>query len=154
ETSARDASLHVRVSRRLSPSFILEAEFDAAPGFTMILGPSGAGKTTLLNCIAGLNRPDDGRVAIGSSVWFDSSAQIDVPVSRRRVGYLFQTLALFPHLTIAQNVQYGIARMRLQERNQRTTMLLESFRITHLARRKPAEISGGERQRAALARSL
>ncbi len=118
------------------------------------MGPSGGGKTTLLNCIAGLVRPGRGRIAIGGTVLFDSESRIDVPVQKRRIGYVFQNLALFPHLTVAQNVQYGIMRIPSAERRARMMALLESFRIPHLADRKPGQISGGERQRAALARSL
>jgi molybdate transport system ATP-binding protein len=151
---AADSHLSVRIACRLSNSFALEAGFEAAAGFTMILGPSGGGKTTLLNCIAGFARPDTGRIALGSRVLFDSDARIDMPVAERRLGYVFQNLALFPHLTIAQNVQYGIARLPAAEQHARMTAMLESFRIAHLLARKPGEISGGERQRAALARSL
>ena len=147
------AHLSVDIGRRLT-DFTLEAAFEAPPGFTMLLGPSGGGKTTLLNCIAGLVRPGRGRIALGGAVLFNSASRIDVPVQNRRVGYVFQNLALFPHLTVAQNVQYGIMRIPSGERRQRMMALLESFRIPHLAERKPGQISGGERQRAALARSL
>jgi molybdate transport system ATP-binding protein len=147
------APLSVDIARRLT-DFTLEAAFEAPPGFTMLLGPSGGGKTTVLNCIAGLMRPDRGRIALGAQVLFDSESRTEVPVQNRRVGYVFQNLALFPHLTVAQNVQYGIMRQPASERRARMMTLLESFRIPHLADRKPGEISGGERQRAALARSL
>ncbi|MGD0073229.1 MAG: molybdenum ABC transporter ATP-binding protein [Candidatus Binataceae bacterium] len=149
-----DAALSVRLNRRMSESFVLEAAFDAPAGFTMMLGPSGCGKTTILNCIAGLIRPDSGRIALGSRVLFDSPRGIDVPVAERRLGYLFQNLALFPHLTIEQNVQYGIAKLPARERRERMMALLESFRIAHLLKSKPGQVSGGEQQRAALARSL
>ncbi len=151
---AGEASLSVRIAKRLSRTFSLEAEFDAPPGFTMLLGPSGAGKTTLLDCIAGLLRPDAGRIALGGRVLFDSAWQINLPVPDRRLGYLFQNPAMFPHLTVEQNVHYGIARLPAALRRARTMTLLNSFRIPHLLGHKPNEISGGERQRAALARSL
>ncbi len=152
--SSPDSRLSIKIARRGSEGFSVEAEFDAGPGFTMILGPSGSGKTTLLDCIAGLIRPDSGRIAIGASVMFDADARIDLPVADRRLGYLFQNLALFPHLTVEQNVQYGIAKQKPQERQRRMMALLESFRIAHLIGRKPGEISGGERQRVAIARAL
>ena len=120
----------------------------------MLLGPSGGGKTTVLDCIAGLVRPDAGRIALASRVLFDSAARIDVPTALRRLGYLFQDLALFPHLTVEENVQYGIIQLPARERRDRMMSLLDSFRIVHLLASKPNEISGGERQRAALARSL
>jgi molybdate transport system ATP-binding protein len=149
-----DERLSVRLTCRLSSTFVLEAAFDASCGFTMILGPSGGGKTTLLNCIAGFIRPDTGRIALGGRVLFDSDERIEMPVAERRLGYVFQNLALFPHLTVAQNVQYGIAKLPAKERRAQMMTMLESFRIAQLIARKPAEISGGERQRVALARSL
>jgi molybdate transport system ATP-binding protein len=146
--------LSVRIVCQLSKAFSVDAEFDAPAGFTMLLGPSGGGKTTLLNCIAGLVRPDAGRIAIGERVLFDSAKGIDVPVRGRRLGYLFQNLALFPHLTIEENVMYGISKLSTEQRRERIRMLTDAFSISHLLPRKPSEISGGERQRAALARSL
>jgi molybdate transport system ATP-binding protein len=151
---ASDKRLSVRITHRLSNSFALEAAFDASAGFTMILGPSGGGKTTLLNCIAGFVRPDSGRLSLGARTLFDSDERINMPVAERRLGYVFQNLALFPHLTVAQNVQYGIVKVPAEERRARMMTMLESFRIAHLTARKPGEISGGERQRVALARSL
>jgi molybdate transport system ATP-binding protein len=146
--------LSVRIAHRFSNGFALDAGFDAPPGFMMILGPSGSGKTTLLNCLAGFIRPDAGRIALGARTLFDSDERIDMPVAERRLAYVFQNLALFPHLTVAQNVQYGIAKAPGTERRARMMAMLESFRIAHLVARKPGKISGGERQRAALARSL
>src|SRR5579885_115576 len=148
------AVVRIDIARRLSESFELRASFRASAGFTMILGPSGSGKTTLLDCIAGLARPDSGRIAIGERVIFDSARGIDLPPASRRIGYLFQCLALFPHLTVERNVEYGIARMPAAERERRVSAILDSFRIGDLRGRRPGEISGGERQRAALARSL
>jgi molybdate transport system ATP-binding protein len=146
--------LSVRITHRLSNSFAVETVFEASAGFTMILGPSGGGKTTLLNCIAGFARPDEGRITLGLRVLFDSDERIDMPAAERRLGYVFQNLALFPHLTVAQNVQYGIVKLPAEERRARMMTMLDSFRIGHLIARKPGEISGGERQRVALARSL
>lgn len=146
--------LEVRLSHRSSKEFSIEVEFDAPPGFTMLLGPSGGGKTTVLNCIAGLARADSGRIAVGSRLFFDSEAHIDLPVAARRIGYVFQNLALFPHLTVEENIQYGIKKLTAPERRERTMALLDSFRITHLLGSKPNQISGGERQRVAVARSL
>jgi molybdate transport system ATP-binding protein len=151
---AADQHLSVRIAHRTSNGFALEAGFEAPAGFTMLLGPSGGGKTTILNCIAGFVRPDTGRIAIGPRALFDSDERIDLPSAERQLGYVFQNLALFPHLTVAQNVQYGIVKIPAAERRTRMMTMLESFRIAHLLGRKPGEISGGERQRAALARSL
>ncbi len=134
--------------------FILEAEFRAAPGFTILFGPSGAGKTTVLDCIAGLAKPDSGRIAIDDRVLFDAAQGTNLPVAKRRVGYVFQNLALFPHLTVEKNVQFGLANFPQAERRGRASAILQAFRISHLAQRYPREISGGESQRTALARTL
>src|SRR5208282_288444 len=139
--------------------FVLDVDFQAASGFTILFGPSGAGKTTLLDCIAGLVTPDQGRITVGNSLLFDAARSTDrpsanLPVSKRRVGYVFQSLALFPHLTVEQNVEYGLAHLSQPERKQRVSTILQAFRIPHLAHRSAREISGGESQRAALARTL
>jgi molybdate transport system ATP-binding protein len=134
--------------------FALDVEFSVAPGFTILFGPSGAGKTTLLDCLAGLARPESGRIVVGDRVLFDSDQRLSLPVAKRRVGYVFQSLALFPHLTVEQNVQYGLAHLPHAARNERSSAILQAFRISHLARRSAKEISGGESQRVALARTL
>ena len=151
-------TLSVSVQKQFSSpgaeGFSLDVDFHVPPGITILFGPSGAGKTTLLECIAGLLRPDAGRIAAGDRVLFDAARKINVPVRRRKVGYVFQTLALFPHLSAEQNVAYGLAHLDGRERRPRAASILESFHIAQLAGRKPAEISGGERQRVALARAL
>jgi len=134
--------------------FSLDVAFDANPGFTILFGASGAGKTTLLDCIAGLTRPDDGSISVRERTLFDSSKRIDLAIARRRAGYVLQNLALFPNMTVAQNVAYGLAHLYEAHRNQRVTSMLESFRIAHLAPRNIRQISGGEAQRVALARTL
>jgi molybdate transport system ATP-binding protein len=111
-----------------------------------IVGPSGAGKTTVLRAISGLVRPDRGRIELDGAVLFDSKAGIDVPPERRRVGFVFQDYALFPHMTVEQNVRYA-GRELVDD-------LLERLGIAHLARAKPESLSGGERQRVGLARAL
>jgi molybdate transport system ATP-binding protein len=134
--------------------FVLDAEFSVASGVTILFGASGAGKTTLLDCIAGLVEPDSGRIVTGERILFDSDERINLQVERRHVGYVFQELALFPHLTVAQNVQYGLAHLSRDERRNRTCAILNAFRIDPLAERYSRQISGGERQRVALARTL
>ncbi len=145
--------LRVHLQKRLG-AFDLAVDFAIAPGITILFGPSGAGKTTLLSCIAGLTAPDRGKILIGDRVLFDSDSGVNVSTSQRDVGYVFQSLALFPHLSAEANVQYGLASLTTADRERRCGEILQSFRISHLRSRKPAEISGGERQRVALARSL
>jgi molybdopterin-binding protein len=125
-------------------SFALELALEVGAETFALVGPSGAGKTTLLRAIAGLARPERGRIECGDETWFDSVRDTDVPPERRAVGFLFQDYALFPHLTVAANVRFAGGE----------DGLLERFRVAHLAHVKPPELSGGERQRVALARAL
>ena len=154
---ATDSALEAQFRKRLPAEgheFVLEVEFSAAPGFTILFGPSGAGKTTLLDCVAGLVMPESGRIAIGGRGLFDVTHKANLPVAKRHVGYVFQSLALFPHLTVEQNVQYGLAHLPAAEQRERASMILGAFRVSHLAKRSAREISGGESQRVALARTL
>jgi molybdate transport system ATP-binding protein len=140
--------------KTLSSGFTIEADVRIEPGITILFGASGSGKTTLLGCLAGLLRPDSGRIAIGHRVLFDSNAGVNLAAQHRHVGYVFQQLALFPHLTVAANIEYGLAHVDATARRSRAGLVAESFRIAHLLDRRPNGISGGERQRVALARSL
>ncbi len=145
----------IRVERnRATASFVLDVSIEAPPGITILFGPSGAGKSTLLDCVAGLVRPDCGKITVGEETFFDSSSKVALPPQRRRVAYVFQSLALFPHLTVAQNVEYGLNHLPETDRQTRVAETLEAFRVAHLRNQKPWQISGGERQRTALARSL
>jgi molybdate transport system ATP-binding protein len=149
-------SLTIQLQKRFSNAgrdFTLDVSFALAPGITIIFGPSGAGKTTLLDCVAGLTVPDSGKLAVADRVLFDHASGTNLPVQSRKLGYVFQDLALFPHLSVGQNVEYGLVGAK-GERKKKSDAILESFRISHLRDRKPREISGGERQRVALARAL
>lgn len=147
------SGLGVRARLSRGP-FHLDADFSIPPGITILFGPSGAGKSTLLDCIAGLIAPDEGRIAIGNENLFDSANRIGVLTQNRNLGYLFQSPALFPHLTAQQNIEYGIPRRSNSDRATAVSGILKLFRLENLASRKPAELSGGEAQRVALARSL
>jgi ABC-type sulfate/molybdate transport systems ATPase subunit len=127
-------------------SFELGVRLSVGAETVALVGPSGAGKTTVLRAIAGLRKPDRGRIALGERVWFDAARKVDVPPERRSVGLVFQEYALFPHMTVRANVAFG-GEARVDE-------LLERLRISHLARERPGALSGGERQRVALARAL
>jgi molybdate transport system ATP-binding protein len=151
------ADLEVRIRKRFpnpEGTFNLNVHFRALAGFTIVFGASGAGKTTLLDCIAGLTNPDDGRVAVGGELLYDSEKKRNIAAWKRHIGYVHQDLALFPHLTAEQNIGYGLRQLSRGERLTRSREILEAFRIDHLRDRRPAQISGGERQRVALARAL
>jgi molybdate transport system ATP-binding protein len=127
-------------------TFELDVGLSIGAETVALVGPSGAGKTTVLRAIAGLRKPDRGRIALGDRAWYDAAVRIDLPPEERSVGLVFQEYALFPHLTVRANVAFGGA-ARVDE-------LLERFHIGQLAAAKPATLSGGERQRVALARAL
>jgi molybdate transport system ATP-binding protein len=135
--------------------FSLDVSFQVPPGITILFGPSGTGKSTTLQAIAGLLRPDRGRIAFGGETWFDGERGYERPTRQRGVAYLFQGLALFPHLTAVGNVCYGVRHtLPRAERRARAEALLERLGVAHLARRRPRTYSGGEAQRVALARAL
>jgi molybdate transport system ATP-binding protein len=133
----------------------LSATIEVARGECLALaGPSGAGKTSILRVVAGLLRPDRGSVSCGGEQWLDTESGRDVAPERRRCGYLFQDLALFPHLSAWQNVAYPLAGVPRRERRRRAHELLEGFGLSARAEARPDALSGGERQRVALARAL
>jgi molybdate transport system ATP-binding protein len=150
--------LSVQIEKQFSkpgtPAFRLQLQEELAPGFTVLFGPSGAGKSTLLDCIAGLIKPDSGRIQLGAQILYDSSKDIFSTPQEREMGYVFQTLALFPHMSVEENVAYGVSRLPAAERPKQMERILETFHIAQLRGRKPLELSGGERQRVALARSV
>jgi molybdate transport system ATP-binding protein len=145
--------LSVNIRKRFSP-FELQIEHEFPPGFTVVFGPSGAGKSTLLDCIAGLAKPDAGKIHLGRELFFDGQQKIVMPPQKRCAGYVFQSLALFPHLSVEANIGYGLASLPTDERQERIEQALHAFHIRGLRGRKPGDLSGGEKQRLALARSL
>jgi molybdate transport system ATP-binding protein len=135
--------------------FFLDVDFEApGRGVTAVFGPSGSGKTTLLRCVAGLERAAEGFFAVGSEVWQDESRRLFVPTHRRAVGYVFQESALFPHLSVGENLQYGLKRTPPGERRVRFEEAVEWLGAGRLLDRRPEGLSGGERQRVAVARAL
>ena len=155
--SSNGAGLQVRLCRSLTSEdggFQLDVAFELQKGITILFGPSGAGKTTLLDCIAGLANPDKGRISVEARVLFDSEQGINVRPRERNIGYVFQDLALFPHLTVEANVAYGLGGLTPEHRKQRVAAALALLGISELRARRPAKVSGGERQRVALARAL
>jgi len=132
--------------------FMLEASFSAEHDRIVVFGPSGSGKSITLQCIAGLLRPDAGRIQIGERVLFDSQGGVDVPPQSRNVGLVFQDYALFPHLSVERNVGFGL--QDHSDASARVAQFLSLFELTPLARSLPRNLSGGQRQRVALARAL
>ena len=142
--------LHAGVA---TPALDVDVRF--GDGVTCVLGPSGAGKSTLLGVIAGLVVPERGRVVHGGDVWLDTATGQVRPIHRRRVAYLFQSLALFPHLNARENVMYPMDRARPRlARAEAADRLLDHLGVLHVAHRRPRTLSGGEAQRVALARAL
>ena len=150
------AALVARFTKSYAGGIVIEAdlrlETDLAP-VTVLFGPSGSGKTTVLRCLAGLERPEVGTIALGDEVWFDAARGVSRPPQERRIAFLFQEHALFPHLTVERNVGYGLGLLGSSKRR-RVSELMDRFGLPGLAGRYPAELSGGQRQRVALARAL
>lgn len=153
--------LDVDIDRELrSPerAFRLRVRFTVSEELAVLYGPSGSGKSSTLQAIAGLLRPDAGRIRFGNEVLFDSAAKVDVPARRRGIGYVFQEYALFPHRTVYQNVAAALTPLlgdRLGEGDRASVeSLLSAFELTSIAGSFPSQISGGQRQRTALARAL
>ena len=151
-TSARDR-LEVRLAKRL-PGFALDVAWTAGDGVVALFGPSGAGKTLTLQCLAGLVDPDEGRVVVDGRVCLDTAAGIDVPTQQRRLGYVFQGYALFPHLSVADNIGFGLRDRSRHTREERVRAVLGRLGLEGMERRLPRELSGGQRQRVALGRAL
>jgi molybdate transport system ATP-binding protein len=152
--TALTARIHFDRSSRSNSKFVLDVALDFDSGVTVIFGPSGAGKSTLLDCVAGLLKPQRGKITASGDTLFETDAGIDTRPERRHVGYVFQSLALFPHMTVQDNVTYGLANLPDEKRFQRANEILSAFHIESLRSRKPRELSGGEQQRVALARAL
>ena len=135
--------------------FALDARFTApTTGITALFGRSGAGKTSLINVLAGLARPIEGRIALGDEVLFDDARGVDLPPERRRIGYVFQEGRLFPHMTVRRNLLYGANRLAPAERDARFAHIADLLGLERLLRRRPRDLSGGEKQRVAVGRAL
>ena len=137
-----------------SAPFSLDLEFQAAAGVTVLFGPSGSGKTLTLDLVAGFERPDDGRILLDDEILFDGAAAVSLAPQSRNCGYVFQDYALFPHMTLRQNLEFAAERRPRLERHRRVNEMLEKFRLGDAAGRRPHEVSGGQRQRCSIARAL
>jgi molybdate transport system ATP-binding protein len=147
--------LQATIHKKL-PGITIDVSFEFNRGILVLFGPSGSGKTTVLNCIAGLQQPDEGLISLDGRVFYSSAEKTAIPARNRRIGYVFQDYALFPHMTVKDNVMYGIPNRCKKGKGYRIGALdvLEMLKITHLQDRYPAQLSGGEKQRTALARAL
>ncbi len=146
-------SLYVDIRKKLG-DFTLETKFEASEGVTGILGASGCGKSMTLRCIAGIVKPDEGHIELDGKVLFDSKDKINLRPQERHVGLLFQNYALFPNMTVQQNLMTGLMAEKKDKKtaNEKIRRMLEKFELTGLEKHKPAELSGGQQQRVALAR--
>ena len=146
--------IHAQVSKRFGSGFALEIDLRASAGVTALFGPSGAGKTLLLNLIAGLEQPDAGRILLDNRILFDAGAGVRLAPRSRDCGYVFQNYALFPHMTLRENLAFAAERLPRLERHRRVNEMLDTFRLTESAGRLPSAVSGGQRQRCSIARAL
>lgn len=140
--------------RKKLPGFHLQVNLSCEHEIIGILGASGAGKSMLLNCIAGLVKPDEGKIILNDKVFFDSSKKINLPPRDRKVGFLFQNYALFPHLTVSENIAFGLGELAKSEKDEKVLQLMNRFHIKEMGNRYPSQISGGQQQRVALARGM
>jgi molybdate transport system ATP-binding protein len=144
----------IRVKKRVSATFALEADFSLGAGITALVGPPGAGKTLLIEMVAGLATPDEGRILLDDAILFDGQARVDLPPVRRGCGYVSQTDSLFPHRTLRQNLEFAARRLPRLERHRRVAEAIEHFALTDSAALRPAEADAAERLRCSIARAL
>src|SRR5688572_8827564 len=143
-----DMRVHfARIKGGAHEPLMLDLSFVAEPGITILFGPSGAGKSSTLAAVAGTLAPDSGRIEIGDTIFFDSARGINLPIQQRAVGMVFQNLALFEHMSVIDNVTYGLASIARAQRINQAMEMLERFAIAPLAHQRPGRLSGGERQR-------
>jgi len=145
--------LAVDVEKRLG-EFSIAAKFEVPEGVTALFGPSGSGKTSIVNMVAGLLTPDRGRISVNGTLLFDSAGGFSLPPHQRHIGYVFQDGRLFPHMTVAQNLDYGRRMYRLPQDGAAHARIVDMLDIAHLLGRRPGKLSGGERQRVAIGRAL
>jgi molybdate transport system ATP-binding protein len=151
--------IQARIAKRFPPQpdsaeFSLDIEFQAGAGVTALFGPSGAGKTLTLDSIAGFMRPDAGRILLDDQILFDAASRVSLRPQQRNCGYVFQNYALFPHMTLRQNLVFAAERQPRLERHRRVNEMLDRFHLTDVSGRRPHEVSGGQKQRCSIARAL
>lgn len=145
-------TLSAKLRKQFGSGFALDVGLEFGPGIHILFGASGAGKTTLLDCLAGLTTPDEGKITLADRTLLDTSMRVDVPTFQRRIGYVLQAQGLFPHLTVAENIAFGLKDSDGQ--NATVEEIASAMEISELQHRKPGQLSAGQRQRTALARTL
>jgi molybdate transport system ATP-binding protein len=145
--------IEIHVEKGLG-NFSLSLSLSLQKGLTVLFGPSGSGKTLTLHTIAGLVEPDSGTIHLNGVVYFDKKGGVNLPIPRRRVGYVFQEPSLFPHMSVFENIAYGISGLSSEEKRQTVKQMIDKMRLTGLENNFPHQISGGQKQRVALARAL
>jgi molybdate transport system ATP-binding protein len=148
------ARLRKAFAASLNQAYSLDVEFQAGDRVTVLFGPSGSGKTLILDSIAGFVRPDEGRIMLDDDILFDGATGVHLTPQARNCGYVFQKYALFPHMTLRENLAFAAERRPRLERHRRVNDIIEKFRLTDAASRKPHEVSGGQRQRCSIARAI
>jgi molybdate transport system ATP-binding protein len=151
------AELLGEFTKSFAGGFLLRARLRIpldVPSITVLFGPSGAGKTSILRCLAGLEQPDEGSILYRDETWCDVQRGISLPPQKRRIGYLPQDYALFPHLTVRRNIEYGLSKLPRTARRKRAEAMLELFELSEFRDHTPGQLSGGQLQRAGLARTL
>ncbi len=143
----------IDITKKL-PGFKLQVSFSCGQEIVGVLGASGSGKSMLLNSVAGLVKPDKGNILLDGVTFFDSAKKINIPPRDRKTGYLFQNYAMFPHLTVSENVAFGLGQLPKEEQKRKVSELLARFHLEDMEKRYPSQISGGQQQRVALARAL
>jgi molybdate transport system ATP-binding protein len=134
--------------------FMLDVSFEMENELVVLFGPSGSGKTTLFKCISGITEPDDGKITVGSKVYYDEDQKINLPIQKRNLGYVFQNYTLFPHMNVRKNIECGLKGWEKEDREKRVVEMLNLLHIEELETRYPSQLSGGQKQRVALARAL
>ena len=145
--------LKINIEKKLE-NFSLNCSVDIPNGVTSIIGPSGSGKTTLLNCISGVSNPDAGYISLNSNILFSSENKKNTPLNKRRIGYVFQSPTLFPHMNVSQNIRYGYDMTPKDKKRINIEELIEIFQLSKLTKRSIKNLSGGEKQRVDIARSI
>ncbi|MBI4744745.1 MAG: ABC transporter ATP-binding protein [Actinobacteria bacterium] len=143
-----------KFKNRNKSNFVLKASLEISEGLTVLFGHSGSGKSVTLQCIAGLIKPDSGRITAGERIFFDSLKKINLPPQSRRTGYVFQEYTLFPHLTVAENIAFGLNNLSKKDKSVKVDEMIKLMRLGDLGDNYPHQISGGQQQRVALARAL